>query len=70
MKNLNSISNVKAAIEYEIERQTGVLEEGVVASRRRPAVGMSRATVAFRYEVRKRRTTTAISPIQISCPFR
>lgn len=28
MKNLNSISNVKAAIEYEIERQTEVLEEG------------------------------------------
>ena len=28
MKNLNSISNVKAAIEYEIERQTQVLEGG------------------------------------------
>ena len=28
MKNLNSISNVKAAIEYEIERQTEVLDEG------------------------------------------
>lgn len=28
MKNLNSISNVKSAIEYEIERQTGILEEG------------------------------------------
>jgi len=28
MKNLNSISNVKAAIEYEIERQTEVLESG------------------------------------------
>lgn len=28
MKNLNSISNVKAAIEYEIERQTEVLEGG------------------------------------------
>ncbi|PXA04117.1 Asp-tRNA(Asn)/Glu-tRNA(Gln) amidotransferase GatCAB subunit B [Coraliomargarita sinensis] len=28
MKNLNSISNVKAAIEYEIERQTDVLESG------------------------------------------
>jgi aspartyl-tRNA(Asn)/glutamyl-tRNA(Gln) amidotransferase subunit B len=28
MKNLNSISNVKAAIEYEIERQTEVLGEG------------------------------------------
>ena len=28
MKNLNSISNVKAAIEYEIERQTEVLEKG------------------------------------------
>ncbi|ADE54426.1 Asp-tRNA(Asn)/Glu-tRNA(Gln) amidotransferase subunit GatB [Coraliomargarita akajimensis] len=28
MKNLNSISNVKAAIEYEIERQTEILEEG------------------------------------------
>ena len=30
MKNLNSISNVKAAIEYEIERQTGLLEAGEV----------------------------------------
>jgi len=28
VKNLNSISNVKAAIEYEIERQTEILEEG------------------------------------------
>lgn len=28
MKNLNSISNVKAAIEYEIERQTEILEGG------------------------------------------
>ena len=28
MKNLNSISNVKAAIEYEIDRQTEVLEKG------------------------------------------
>jgi len=28
MKNLNSISNVKAAIEYEIERQTEILEAG------------------------------------------
>lgn len=28
MKNLNSISNVKAAIEYEIERQADVLESG------------------------------------------
>lgn len=28
MKNLNSISNVKAAIEYEIARQTEILEEG------------------------------------------
>ena len=28
MKNLNSISNVKAAIEYEIDRQTQVLEGG------------------------------------------
>lgn len=28
MKNLNSISNVRAAIEYEIERQTEVLEDG------------------------------------------
>lgn len=28
MKNLNSISNVKSAIEYEIVRQTEVLEEG------------------------------------------
>ncbi|MFU8847210.1 MAG: Asp-tRNA(Asn)/Glu-tRNA(Gln) amidotransferase subunit GatB [Opitutales bacterium] len=28
MKNLNSISNVKAAIEYEIERQREILEEG------------------------------------------
>lgn len=28
MKNLNSISNVKAAIEYEIERQTRILQEG------------------------------------------
>jgi aspartyl-tRNA(Asn)/glutamyl-tRNA(Gln) amidotransferase subunit B len=28
MKNLNSISNVKAAIEYEIDRQTEILEEG------------------------------------------
>ncbi|WP_269523808.1 Asp-tRNA(Asn)/Glu-tRNA(Gln) amidotransferase subunit GatB [Coraliomargarita parva] len=28
MKNLNSISNVKAAIEYEIERQTDILEAG------------------------------------------
>jgi aspartyl-tRNA(Asn)/glutamyl-tRNA(Gln) amidotransferase subunit B len=28
MKNLNSMSNVKAAIEYEIERQTEILEEG------------------------------------------
>ncbi|MFP4070314.1 MAG: Asp-tRNA(Asn)/Glu-tRNA(Gln) amidotransferase subunit GatB, partial [Opitutales bacterium] len=28
MKNLNSISNVKAAIEYEIRRQTEVLESG------------------------------------------
>lgn len=28
MKNLNSISNVKAAIEYEIERQTELLEGG------------------------------------------
>ncbi|NQY32342.1 MAG: Asp-tRNA(Asn)/Glu-tRNA(Gln) amidotransferase subunit GatB, partial [Coraliomargarita sp.] len=28
MKNLNSISNVKAAIEYEIERQTEILEDG------------------------------------------
>ncbi|MGB0409912.1 MAG: Asp-tRNA(Asn)/Glu-tRNA(Gln) amidotransferase subunit GatB [Opitutales bacterium] len=30
MKNLNSISNVKAAIEYEIERQTDILNEGGV----------------------------------------
>lgn len=30
MKNLNSISNVKAAIEYEIERQTDILDEGGV----------------------------------------
>jgi len=28
MKNLNSISNVKSAIEYEIERQAEILEEG------------------------------------------
>ncbi|MEO0509582.1 MAG: Asp-tRNA(Asn)/Glu-tRNA(Gln) amidotransferase subunit GatB [Verrucomicrobiota bacterium] len=28
MKNLNSISNVKAAIEYEIERQADILDEG------------------------------------------
>ncbi|MGB0743404.1 MAG: Asp-tRNA(Asn)/Glu-tRNA(Gln) amidotransferase subunit GatB [Opitutales bacterium] len=28
VKNLNSISNVKAAVEYEIERQTEILEEG------------------------------------------
>lgn len=28
MKNLNSISNVKAAVEYEIRRQTGILSEG------------------------------------------
>lgn len=28
MKNLNSISNVKAAIEYEIQRQTTILDEG------------------------------------------
>ena len=30
MKNLNSISNVKAAIEYEITRQTQILDEGGV----------------------------------------
>lgn len=30
MKNLNSISNVKAAIEYEIRRQTDILNEGGV----------------------------------------
>ena len=28
MKNLNSISNVKAAVEYEIQRQADILEEG------------------------------------------
>ena len=28
MKNLNSISNVRAAIEYEIRRQAGILEDG------------------------------------------
>lgn len=28
MKNLNSISNVKTAIDYEIQRQTGILDEG------------------------------------------
>ena len=30
MKNLNSISNVKAAIEYEIQRQADILDEGGV----------------------------------------
>jgi aspartyl-tRNA(Asn)/glutamyl-tRNA(Gln) amidotransferase subunit B len=30
MKNLNSISNVRAAIEYEIERQTDILDQGGV----------------------------------------
>ena len=58
IKNLNSISNVKAAIEYEIGRQTEVLNGGVVS----PAVGMSRPAVAFRY-VKRIRTTTAIFPI-------
>lgn len=41
MKNLNSISNVKAAIEYEIERQTDLLDAGekVVQETRRWDVG-------------------------------
>ena len=35
MKNLNSISNVKAAIEYEIERQADILDGGAVQETRR-----------------------------------
>ena len=66
MKNLNSISNVKAAIEYEIDRQTEVLNGGGSITKKL-AVGMSRAAVAFRYVVKRKRTTTAIFPILILC---
>lgn len=45
MKNLNSISNVKAAIEYEIERQTEILQEGgsIVQETRRWDVDQARS---------------------------
>ena len=64
MKNLNSISNVKAAIEYEIERQTEILDAGgsVVQETRRWDVDQGCVSPCA---ARRKRTITAIFRIPI-----
>ena len=64
MKNLNSISNVRAAIEYEIRRQSEILEDGgsILQETRRWDAAKSGA---FPSGARKRRMTIATSRIRI-----
>ena len=67
IKNMNSISFIGDAIEHEARRQIEVIEEGgeIVQETRLydPEAGEKHARCA----PRKRRTTTAISPIPICC---
>ncbi|MFR6033345.1 MAG: Asp-tRNA(Asn)/Glu-tRNA(Gln) amidotransferase GatCAB subunit B, partial [Bacilli bacterium] len=64
MKNINSISNARNSIDYEIKRQIDCLKKGVqiVQETRRwdAQLGITQSMVAKRTH-----TTTAISPIQI-----
>ena len=66
IKNMNSISGVRRALAYEIERQTEALERGRSCNRKR-AAGMTRPAKHFSCARRNRRTTIDIFPIPIWC---
>ena len=67
IKNVNSIRFIGQAIDYEARRQIEVLEDGGIDRPGDAAVRCADAARRGRCAPRKRRTTTAISPIPIFC---
>ena len=63
IKNMNSFSGVRRALEYEIPRQIGVLNREAGWSSPR-AAGMTRQGSRTKCGPRNTRRTTGISPIQ------
>lgn len=61
IKNLNSFKSVERAIEYEIKRQTGLLEK-VRKLSKRPGDGVTSGGLPFRNEPKKPAPTTATFP--------
>ncbi len=68
MKNINSMSAVRRALHYEIQRQAEELDMGIPQSSP-PAAGTTNAEKASSCEPRKTRTITVISPVRIWFPY-
>jgi aspartyl-tRNA(Asn)/glutamyl-tRNA(Gln) amidotransferase subunit B len=66
IKNVNSIRFVGQAIEYEARRQIAIIEDGGTSTRK-PACSIRRRARPARCAPRKKRTTTATSPIPTCC---
>ena len=68
VKNLNSFRYLQHALEYEIERQIGVLESGETDGARDAAVERGGGPHGIRCVRRNSRTIIAIFPSRIYCP--
>jgi len=66
LKNINSFRFIKQAIEYEMERQAEILDEGAGSSRR-PASSIPTPAPPAPCAARRRRTTTATSRTRTWC---
>ena len=66
IKNVNSIRFIGQAVEAEARRQIGIIEDGGKIDQETRLFDRSRATRA-RCAPRRRRTTTATSPIPTCC---
>ena len=66
IKNVNSYRYIQQAIEYEARRQIEILEDAA-RSTRRPACSTRPSSRPVRCGRRRRRTTTATSPIRTCC---
>ena len=67
IKNMNSISAVRRALAYEIERQTAALERGEQARAVNSPLGRRRGRRPSRCAPRRARTIIVIFPIPICC---
>ena len=67
IKNMNSIRFIGQAIEYEARRQIDILEDGGEIDQETRLLSTSRPGRRAPCAPRKRRTTTAISPIPTCC---
>ena len=67
IKNMNSISGVRRALAYEVERQTEALAARARNSSRKRAAGTMPRARLFSCARRNRRTITVIFPIPIWC---